>query len=417
MISAVPNQPIALNDTRLQGCYTSGPTRCLLALPTDVLQVQIEGAQCDTADGNITTSSFSSDTGWFGANQTGGWVINDNQACFNVDDGFYALAYTGWAPTPGDPYVVTFTVERLVGTLGVGFGGTAWIIEATGNYTFSTVATGAFVLNFVPLPVVDEDGNYLSAPSACLSFAQVYDANTDLTVSLVEDGSVAYSFTYAGAPENFAFDRDRVNISVPLEELGVDDGCYILRVEDGCDEVTLESQCISVADHTCTLELSGCNNNDAGGLYFPGFTPSMRARAELVRPSFEYEVSEERLSNGRINRYYADRQRVMELRVDPLDEFGHDFLSALVLYDHFYIGQTEYVIDADDYQPAYGDVWDDQGGVVLKVRPKQELARKVLLGPDDVACSPPPNYWVQGSGPNEDYILQEQNGDRIRLHA
>ena len=416
MISAVPNQPIALNDTRLQGCYTSGPTRCLLALPTDVLQVQIEGAQCDTAEGKLSNPNFESTTGWAGTGQFGSWVIEGGRACH--DAAFQtALVDTTFSPVVGNPYVIEFVIESLVGSIFLSFAGLTETITSPGTYTFSTVAVSSFPLAFIPINITNEDGIVTNPAEVCLSYAQVYDANTDLTVSLVEDGSVAYSFTYAGAPENFAFDRDRVNISVPLEELGVDDGCYILRVEDGCDEVTLESQCISVADHTCTLELSGCNNNDAGGLYFPGFTPSMRARAELVRPSFEYEVSEERLSNGRINRYYADRQRVMELRVDPLDEFGHDFLSALVLYDHFYIGQTEYVIDADDYQPAYGDVWDDQGGVVLKVRPKQELARKVLLGPDDVACSPPPNYWVQGSGPNEDYILQEQNGDRIRLHA
>ena len=148
----------------------------------------------------------------------------------------------------------------------------------------------------------------------------------------------------------------------------------------------------------------------------PGsFTPRLRVEGKVVRLRGEYDVSEERRSNGRWNRHYADLQLKYELRIDLQNERTLQYLAALPLFDHFYVEQQEYSIDAEPFEPTYEDVFDAVGGLILNIRPKQELIRNVRCDAENLAgCPPPPNYLVQGTGPNTDYILT-QAGDRILL--
>jgi hypothetical protein len=147
-----------------------------------------------------------------------------------------------------------------------------------------------------------------------------------------------------------------------------------------------------------------------------GFRPQIRVPADLKRPKFSYEFGQEKTSKGRLNRYYAERTRTMELRIGRVGEFTHNFLSTLPLWDHVYIGQDPWVITSESYEPDYADVYAATGGVILEVQPYEEDAKKVRCDEDDGGCSPPPNYWVQGTGPNEDYIIQEETGERILIN-
>ena len=155
--------------------------------------------------------------------------------------------------------------------------------------------------------------------------------------------------------------------------------------------------------------LSACSSSDVGNIYFTNYTHSIRVYSKLVRPVFEYEEQRQRLSDGTIDIFYADRQRVLELRLGRLAWWAHDVLSSFAVQDHFYVGVDEYAIDPDGFEPAYGDVWDDQGDVLVKVRPKAELMRKVRCEEDDGGCAPPPNYLVQGTGPNENWVTSEHH--------
>jgi hypothetical protein len=115
-------------------------------------------------------------------------------------------------------------------------------------------------------------------------------------------------------------------------------------------------------------------------------------------------------------RHYIDRQTIYDLRIDLQNEYAMPFVAALPVFNHFYIGQQEYFIDADEVSPTYSDIFDATGGVEMKVRPKQELFRNVMCGEENTAgCVPPPNFLVQRRGPNEDYVTL-QTGGRIALH-
>jgi hypothetical protein len=103
----------------------------------------------------------------------------------------------------------------------------------------------------------------------------------------------------------------------------------------------------------------------------------MRLNASLTHPTYAYEVTGQRRSNGRTINNYVDRQRKMELRVGLQSEWVHPFLAAIPVFSHFYVGQEEFVVDAEEYAPLYGDVFEGTGGIVLNLTPKEELFRRV----------------------------------------
>jgi len=74
--------------------------------------------------------------------------------------------------------------------------------------------------------------------------------------------------------------------------------------------------------------------------------------------------------------------------VGEVNYSDHAFLSLAPLFHHFYIGDREVAVDADDYEPIYGDVRTHMGGVDLTVRPKVELVRNVLCEAEGEGCSP-----------------------------
>lgn len=416
-LTAIPNQPIAFNDTRMLGCICPSPDECLLALPDDVLSFQVLSDTC-LGPQLLDSPNFESLSDWTGPT----WSIAVGAACDTGSGVPTTLGEQSFNPTPGVMYLLTVNLDSLSRDttttgfgrnegLSIGVGGFSTVLRSPGNYkfTFTATSTGNFRAT-----KTDSDIN------ACIGQVQIFALSPDFDVELMQGGSPIYGFSYATDPDRFDIDGDYLTVSIPLAEIETypvsvetDPGCYTIKITDNCAEQSLESQCINVNDHACTILIGACNSGD--GIGFSGFRPEMRVTAKVVRPVYEYEVEEQRLTNGMIDRYFADRQRKMSFGIDRIGEFGHDFLSTLALYDHVYLDQMEVVVDAEPYEPAYADVWDDYGGILLTVRPKQELARKTRCTEDFAGCAPPPNYWVQGTGPNEDYVLQEDN-ERILIH-
>lgn len=414
-LTAIPNQPITLNDTRLQGCICEGPERCLLVDPSDTLQVQLSGTLCDDAEELLGNPGFTSSADWV----YGSWTNGGGSACISASQATGApplkLVETSFTPTPGSVYVVYFQVaSHDQGTMQVLFGGTTVAtVNAAGEYSFVVAAVSTAPLIFQ---------NVSTTLALCLDYASVKELNTDLTVSLLTDPGavVTATFDYTSDPDLFSYDRDHVTINIPMATLvagyPVPDGCYTILIESACDGVELTSQCLNVREHECTLLLSACSSSDVGGIYFDNYTHRMRIYGKLVRSTFEYDERRQRLSDGTIEVFYKDRQRVMELRIGRMDWMAHDAVSAFEVQQHFYINEEEYVLDPDPFEPAWGDVWDDQGDVLRKVRPRHELVRMVSCEEDDGGCAPPPNYLVQGTGPNENWVLQSTTNERILIH-
>lgn len=422
MLTPIPNQPLSFTPSRILGCNCDDPRECLLANRDDVLSFQM------LFDGDVfgtqllANSDMSDDTAWPNSQ----WNFTGEARCAVASRSLGALSDTTFSPTPGITYVVrvtangpTFSADAIQVLLGNSVAGT--IIGPQQTYTWIVTATNTDPLTFQLInPVSGTPG----IENLCIDNAFVYVFDPDLTVSLVDlaDNTIG-AFDYSTHPALFDFttNEGRVTVSFDItafeDDAEVENGCYTLLVESGTQE--LQSQCVTFADeHACTLTIRACNAAEAIGL--AGFIPTMRIHAKIVRPRYEYTVGEERGTDGTLNRYYASRTRTLELRIDGLGERGHEFISTLPLYDHVYFQDgtndaQEYAVGKDAYEPAYSDVFDATGGILIKITPKTDPAYKVRTVEDSGGCAPPPNYLVQGTGPNEDYITQT-NGDLILLN-
>ena len=401
-IRAIPNQPIAFDDSRFTSCWNDDPAETLLVHVDDDLSFQVEYDPCDLV--NLVDSPSFEDPADYNFYQ---FTFANNTACNNgVNPGTSINTTTGFG-TAGNQYLVRLDVRsittptRLAG-ITVSFGGQflSTNIRTEGSYQWVVTA-----LSGAPLTVSTNTTN----TGVCLSFMGVYEITPDLTVDILDSGNnVVTSWGNITDPTLFTFTGNRLTFSVPVTQIldGYDQvlGCHRVRITDACDNSTLTSQVINIGEHDCALQLKVCNTDE--GIGFDGFAPVMRVMGKLSSPRYEYEVSEERLSDGTVNRPFADRRQRMELRIDGVGEYGHRFLSTLPLWDHFYIDRVEYIAKPDTYEPGYGDVYDATGSVSIAVEPKRDLARKVRATEDLGGCQPPPLYLVQGTGPNEDYVTQ-----------
>lgn len=406
-ITAIANQPLSFVPTQLDGCLCQDPADVLLVEPNDTIQFQIIADPC-LGENLIASPNFEDPADWL----TGGFDVEPGTACPLAVDA--TLKENTFVPTIGVTYYLQITMGAGTGTFTGYFAGNTFGPMIGGHgYLYILTAT-----TIEPL-FIYYGTERITSLTACVEQANLFVFGSDILVELLDSaGQVVDDFDVTEHPERFAYDRDSITISYPLSDVQYLTGCgYSIRVIDQCDDVGLDSQAINVVDGSCSLLLTTCNTTDFGGFYIEdsGFTPQIRVIASLTHPGYDYDIAEERLSNGRLNRYYADRRRNMELRIDRVGESAHRFLSTIPLWDHFYIGQEEYVMGADEYVPGYEDIYEAYGGIIRTVVPRQELMRKVRCGEESPGCTPPPNYHVQGTGPNTDYIIQEENGDRILI--
>ena len=410
MITAIPNQPVNLSGSLMEGCACDPVVPPTLFNPaSDTLGFQFLMPPCPGTPNLIADYDFRGDD-WVG----GGVVVGNGRACVYSVAGA-TIENTDFSPTPGTPYIFTFTVSGLVGALNWSFGGSSGQVGApfTGSiearpqtFTFYVMASGTGGV-FFQFPT-DRDG-------ACIRFVSVQEQSRDITVDIIQDGSAFESFTSDADPDAFTFAGNHVIFESELdEELS---GCFTVRVTEVCNEqeTVLESQQFITTSNDCTLKLRVCGGGyDMLGLLRPVL--EMRLDAKLVHAAWDATVSEERRSNGRWVRSYGDSSRRMELRIGLQSEYAHPFLSLLPILPSFLIGQDEYMAAGDAWEPGYGDVFDGTAPMVLTVYPKQELRRVVICGDEPLPCPPPPNYLVQGTGPNDDLVLTQQ-GEAILLNS
>lgn len=405
-IIPIPNQPVSFVPTMLDGCLCTDPEDVLLVEPNDTIQFQFTVDPC-LGDQLLASPNFEDADDWV----NGGFDIHLGGACPVQENG--TLKEDSFTPVIGTTYYLIINTSGGIGNFTGYFAGTSFgPIPPNAQYLFIIVATTIEPL-FIYAP------GRIAADQACIEQVRLYEYGSDILVELVNsDGDVVADFDQDEHPERFRYDRDSVTVTFPLADVPYLAGCgYQLVVTDRCDDTGVQSQSINVVDGSCSLLFTVCNTTDFGGFYLDSseFAPQIRVIARLTNPQYEYTEGIERLSNGRINRYYADRRRKMLLKIDRVGESAHRFLSTIPNWDHFYIGQQEYVMGADEYVPGYQDIWEAYGGVIRTVEPREELFRKVRCTEENAGCTPPPNYHVQGTGPNTDYIVQEQSRDRFLI--
>ena len=389
MIRAIPNQPIGLNASRVNACINADPAECLLIDNTDdSIHVQFIYDACP-ADNLLGDENFADPGSWDAFN----WSVEEGNACTTAlgngtGSGVYITDQT-FTPTVGNTYTVQLDVTSMGifssrGGIRVFFGG-VWIgtVTAPGGYRWTVTAVSGAQLTLV----LNEDTR------ACLGRVAVYDTAIDLTVEFLEDTTPVATYTYTGDPELFNAQDGRITFTVAASDVDVT-GCHTMRITDGCDNSVLTSQCMNFGTFDCSIKITACNTVDAIGFMNP-WHPEMRVNGTINRPSYILEYGQERLSNGVMNRPFADRKQTWKLAVEQTGEYGHAFLSTLGLYDHVYFDAEEYIVTSEAHEPEYSDVYNSTAGIFIDIAPKVDLARKVRTVVDDGGCSPPPNYLVQ----------------------
>lgn len=406
----IPNQPLAFNTSRLAGCLCEGPQERVLMRTDDTIrfQVGLEGFDSCAGEELLASPSFADPEDWLAQ---GGWEIQENQTCYTApplrDPPCSLLIDRSFTPTPGTFYLVEVVVLSKGACVIEGYlGASPFLITKPGTMTGVIQAGGSGALTFC------------ASCDVCIALASVKEVNFGVTVELLPEGEITGAvddFTFTTNPERFVITPTTMTVSYPMTD--IPNGCYYVRLTDYCSLSQISSSPVNVGDHECTVLVQCCNSGDAMGFDFTDFNPEIRIYGKLVRPTYDYDTSEDRWSNGKVSRHYADRRRTMELRIDKLGEYGHDFVSTFPLWDRLIIEGNEYIAKAEAYEPEYTDVWDDVAPVIVKLEPKQELVRKVRCAEDDGGCFVPPNNWVENTGPNTDYILTEETNEPIELHA
>lgn len=407
-LQPIPNQPVGFVPTRLQGALCGAdPEEVLLVSDGDTLGFQFRFNTCDNA-GEIGDPTFIAPDDW---RNLGGWVFENGTVCKASGSSALSLEYALWNPDPGTRYQLTVIVTSLSGLptevnyIQWRLGGESGFIFAPGTYVFDVLAISGQRLSFTASS---------AGTSACLSLAQVAVLDPDNAVTIVDlDGDTIQEYTFATDPDLFDYSGGFLTVRLPVDDAW--GNCFRVKVDDPCAEVEYTSQIAKFINPAKTIKVRTCNSGPGMG-FGAGFAPEARYIAKLVRSTFDYEEGVERSTTGKINRYYAERMRSMEFRVDDAGEIAHDFLSTFPLWDHVYLGQEEYSFKAEGFEPDYGDIWEAHGSIIMPVEPQRENMRKVRCAPDDQGgCVPPPNYLVQGTGPNTNYITLNSGG-RIKLH-
>jgi hypothetical protein len=380
-LTTIPNQPINFQSPEvIAACPDTEPP--LLVSENDPLIFQFLQERCDDAEQFLAPISPSD---WI---DNPGWTIGTGSLTLVVNNGGQEVEDSTWVATIGEVYEVELFVDSVAGDgVFVKVGGNQRAINAPGLHRFSV---GAAVAAAAKLEAISDNS------AIVVTRFEVWEANRQFTVAIVQNGTDFATFDPLSDPENFEFVGQHVVFNAPFPEFL--EGCFNLELRDECGAypVTYCSQALEVIPCGNTVMVRVCLDYDGLGFVAGYFTA--RLRASLVNPTWEYDTAQERLSNGRINRHYIDRQAVYQFSIETASQFLHPFLAALAMFDHFYIGETEWSVDAETYAPDYGDGRVSTGAVVLTVRKQKELMRRVLC--DDIG---------EGCNPANDPICPEAN--------
>jgi hypothetical protein len=369
-LTTIPNQPINFADPEVYAkCRDIEPE--LTVSLDDKMVFQFLQDRCPDAAQYLDPISPSD---WI---DNPGWTIGAGLLSLVTENGLSDVNESSFVATIGTTYEVEVFVQSVQGDgVFVMVGGVQRVVNSPGLHKWVITAE---VLQGARATAVSDNS------AIVITSFKVWEANRSFTVAFVgADTTVDYN--PVDDPEFFQYIGQHVVFIAPIPE-GIE-GCFHMELRDECLEeaVVYCSQSIRPIGCEGTLMFRVCL--DSAGLGFaPGYF-TVRLPASLTNPVWEYETAQERLSNGFINTYYIDRQSVRSLSIESVSKHLHPFLAAMVMFDHFYIGEVEYSIDADTYQPSYGEGQTGTGSVTLNVRKKHERMRRVLCDDLGPGCNP-----------------------------
>lgn len=392
MLRPIPNQPVNFAaDLVSQWC--SDPRIPVDVDSSDIVTFQFGISRCATF--SYLTPVVWGTSGWDlspsinNGVQQGGTVL-----CMGGDTITYNVSDTSFTPTLYQVYYLTFTVISLDSPIQAVFGGNTWTIISPGDYAFVAIAQSTQKLGFA---LTDVSG------SACLGvpvLTELTESGADFAVEVRDMGGlVIQTLNIDTTPANFSFDGgDIVTVTIPISAIDDLPECFYFAITQTClvpdppnppsPQVTDElcSQPFRISECRTALKVRVCN--DTAKMGFNAGVFYLRVPGALVRPKWNTEVKQERGSDGRIRRTWADRTSSIELATDMIDGSLHPFLSALPVFDHVYVGNTEYVVDGGAYEPSYGEGMTASGSVSITMRPVEELLRNVACSEAGAGCAP-----------------------------
>ena len=389
MITAIPNQPINfLPSEIIVDCPDKRLPLIVDAADVIRFQVAIDAPNGGSYGYGNEIRDWQVVFTWAGV---GAWVSDvQGWLCANEPSagGYIEPFADTLSPTVGVVYQVVVDVPSISGTATFSMAGQSFVISSPGSSTFLVVAA----TTAGPRITLDNSDSLI-----CVERVRVYEVfggdggcivNVEVVEAVTDD--VLLSVDSDTRPDLFAVGSSNITASISL--VGIEDiegKCVFLRISSSCDDggSPLCSQSIKVGECDGTILVRACLDHDAMGFDAPAIFEA-RLKASLVRPRWEHDSSEERWSDGTINRYYIDRQRVMPLLLQMVDETLHPFLAALCMFDHVYLGASEYSVDANGYDPDYSDALTGTAGTLLTVRPKRELMRRVTCEAPGTGCDP-----------------------------
>ncbi len=149
-------------------------------------------------------------------------------------------------------------------------------------------------------------------------------------------------------------------------------GTYRIKFTDG--PLIYQSHCLCVVNDPCSILISWTNLENAGGFNYSdlNFTQNLRVQGRLGEDfgkSIQRDVF--RFSDGSKKLLYAERDQEKVLTVKEMPAYLHRALMLGIDYDRFYVNSLEYLVDEQDYTPAWRKS-SQLAPVELNVTPKNE---------------------------------------------
>jgi hypothetical protein len=392
-IFPIPNQPINFTDpVILAACPDQEPP--VLMAPGDPIVFQFLQQRCEGVEQFLEPIGPSE---WI---DNPGWTLGAGFAALVVGNGGEYIEESAWEAIIGEVYDVEVVVDSIAGDgFLINVGGTQTAVFTPGTHRFTVEAELA---TYARATAIGDNS------AGVISSFKVYEANRDFSVAVVVGGTDVDVYNPTEDPEMFIYSGQHVTFNKNFTEDV--EGCFRFELRDGCayGSPVYCSQEFKVVDCKEGLLVRTCNDSTAMG-FVAGYFQA-RIPASLVRPTWEFEVSEERLSNGQLNRHFIERQAVYQLSIEIVGAKLHPWLAALAMFDHLYIAGTEWSADADGYAPGYGDQTGN-GGVAITVRDPKTVLRRVRCEDIGEGCDPA-NDPICNSA-NADVALVVADGDII----
>lgn len=201
------------------------------------------------------------------------------------------------------------------------------------------------------------------------------------------DGTYNYTFTATGTSNIIEFDPTGANGALDLE--------YV-KVRRGATDIDLNSSgytsnSFNLGAHNCSIKLSVCQDeNESFGFRWgaSGFIPSLRVDYQLFNPGFPKERIINLDSEGLKQNIYYERRKTKQLVTKYVPEYLLDFLSSVDGYDHFYIDDTEYIVnEEDEINIRYDENLPTFGQVVMTVETQTQNFKNTKQSARGTGCA------------------------------